>query len=363
MAVTEQGLLAALSSVLDPHTGKDFVSTRALRNVQISGGDVAFDVELGYPAKSLVPELRRNLVAAAKGLGGVENVSVNITTKVIAHAVQRGVQLLPQVKNIIAVASGKGGVGKSTTAANLALALAAEGASVGVLDADIYGPSQPMMLGINRRPESDDGKTMEPLENYGVQVMSIGFLVDQDEAMIWRGPMATQALEQLLRQTNWKDLDYLIIDMPPGTGDIQLTLSQRVPMTGAVIVTTPQDIALLDAKKGIKMFEKVGVPILGIVENMAAHVCSNCGHVEHIFGADGGKKMAAEYNMDYLGALPLDMSIRLQADSGKPTVVADPDGDVAKIYKKVARDVAVKIAQQAKDFSSKFPTISISKNT
>lgn len=363
MAVTEQGLLAALSSVLDPHTGKDFVSTRALRNVQISGGDVAFDVELGYPAKSLVPELRRNLVAAAKGVGGVENVSVNITTKVIAHAVQRGVQLLPQVKNIIAVASGKGGVGKSTTAANLALALAAEGASVGVLDADIYGPSQPMMLGINRRPESDDGKTMEPLENYGVQVMSIGFLVDQDEAMIWRGPMATQALEQLLRQTNWKDLDYLIIDMPPGTGDIQLTLSQRVPMTGAVIVTTPQDIALLDAKKGIKMFEKVGVPILGIVENMAAHVCSNCGHVEHIFGADGGKKMAAEYGMDYLGALPLDMSIRLQADSGKPTVVADPDGDVAKIYKKVARDVAVKIAQQAKDFSSKFPTISISKNT
>ena len=214
-----------------------------------------------------------------------------------------------------------------------------------------------------RRPESDDGKTMEPLENYGVQVMSIGFLVDQDEAMIWRGPMATQALEQLLRQTNWKDLDYLIIDMPPGTGDIQLTLSQRVPMTGAVIVTTPQDIALLDAKKGIKMFEKVGVPILGIVENMAVHVCSNCGQVEHIFGADGGKKMAADYGMDYLGALPLDMSIRLQADSGKPTVVADPDGEVAQIYKKVAREVAVKIARQAKDFSSKFPTISISKNT
>jgi ATP-binding protein involved in chromosome partitioning len=363
MAVTEQGLLAALAQVCDPHTGKDFVSTRALRNVQISGGDVAFDVELGYPAKSLVPELRRQLVAAARGVPGVENVSVQIATKVVAHAVQRGVQLLPQVKNIIAVASGKGGVGKSTTAANLALALAAEGASVGVLDADIYGPSQPMMLGISRRPESEDGKTMEPLENHGVQVMSIGFLIDQDEAMIWRGPMATQALEQLLRQTNWKDLDYLIIDMPPGTGDIQLTLSQRVPMTGAVIVTTPQDIALLDAKKGIKMFEKVGVPILGIVENMAAHVCSQCGHVEHIFGADGGRKMAAEYGMDYLGALPLDMSIRLQADSGKPTVVADPDGEVAQIYKKVARDVAVKIAMQAKDFSAKFPTISISQNT
>ncbi|MBV2217609.1 MAG: iron-sulfur cluster carrier protein ApbC [Diaphorobacter nitroreducens] len=363
MALTEQALLAAIAGVQDPHTGKDFVSTRAVRNVQINGGDVAFDVELGYPAKSLVPELRRQFIAAAKAVAGVENVSVNINTKVIAHAVQRGVQLLPQVKNIIAVASGKGGVGKSTTAANLALALAAEGARVGVLDADIYGPSQPMMLGISRRPESEDGKTMEPLENYGVQVMSIGFLVDQDEAMIWRGPMATQALEQLLRQTNWKDLDYLIIDMPPGTGDIQLTLSQRVPMTGAVIVTTPQDIALLDAKKGIKMFEKVGVPILGIVENMAVHVCSNCGHVEHIFGADGGKKMAADYGMDYLGALPLDMHIRLQADSGKPTVVADPDGEVAQIYKKVARDVAVKIAQQAKDFSSKFPTISISKNT
>jgi ATP-binding protein involved in chromosome partitioning len=293
----------------------------------------------------------------------VENVSVNVFTKVMAHSVQRGVQLLPRVKNIVAVASGKGGVGKSTTAVNLALALAAEGASVGLLDADIYGPSIPMMMGVDGRPESDDGKTMDPLENYGVQVMSIGFLVAQDEAMIWRGPMATQALEQLLRQTNWRDLDYLIVDLPPGTGDIQLTLSQRVPMTGAVIVTTPQDIALLDAKKGIKMFEKVGVPILGIVENMAVHVCTNCGHVEHIFGADGGKKMAADYKMDYLGALPLNMQIRIQADSGMPTVVADPDGEVAAIYKAVARQVAVSIAAKNKDFSSKFPSITISKNT
>jgi ATP-binding protein involved in chromosome partitioning len=363
MAVTQAALTEALKTVLDPNTGKDFVSTKALKNLQIQEGDVSFDIELGYPAKSQVPAMRKALVAAAKGVAGVENVSVNIATKVISHAVQRGVQLMPNVKNIIAVASGKGGVGKSTTAANLALALAAEGASVGLLDADIYGPSQPMMLGIDRRPESEDGKTMEPLENHGVQVMSIGFLVDQDEAMIWRGPMATQALEQLLRQTNWKELDYLIVDMPPGTGDIQLTLSQRVPMTGAVIVTTPQDIALLDAKKGIKMFEKVGVPILGIVENMAVHVCSNCGHVEHIFGSEGGKKMAAQYNMDYLGALPLDINIRLQADSGKPTVVADPDGEVAGIYKSVARRVAVGIAEKAKDFSAKFPTITVSKNT
>ena len=363
MAVSEPDLLQALGTVQDPHTGKDFVSTRALRNLQVSGGDVAFDIEMGYPAKSLIPALRSRLIAAAKGVAGVDNVSVNITFKVAAHAVQRGVQLLPGVKNIIAVASGKGGVGKSTTAANLALALAAEGARVGVLDADIYGPSQPMMMGIDRRPDSLDGKSMEPLENHGVQVMSIGFLVSQDEAMIWRGPMATQALDQLLRQTNWRDLDYLIVDMPPGTGDIQLSLSQKVPMTGAVIVTTPQDIALLDAKKGIKMFEKVGVPILGIVENMAVHVCTNCGHAEHIFGEGGGKKMAADYQMDYLGALPLDMQIRLQADSGTPTVVADPDGEVAQIYKQVARTVAVKIAQQAKDFSSKFPTITVSQDT
>ena len=363
MSVTEQGLLAALSSVLDPHTGKDFVSTRALRNVQISGGDVAFDVELGYPAKSLVPELRRSLVAAAKGVAGVSNVSVNITTKVIAHAVQRGVQLMPNVKNIIAVASGKGGVGKSTTAVNLALALAAEGASVGLLDADIYGPSMPIMMGISGRPESLDGQNMEPMENYGVQVSSIGFLVDPDEAMIWRGPMATQALDQLLRQTSWKELDYLIVDMPPGTGDIQLTLSQRVPLTGAVIVTTPQDIALADARKGVAMFEKVGVPILGLVENMAVHVCSNCGHVEHIFGAEGGKRYAAQKGIDYLGALPLSLAIREQADSGRPSVIADPDGEAARSYKAIARQVAIRIAAKAKDFSARFPAINISRDT
>ncbi len=363
MTVTAQQVMDALKSVIDPNTGRDFVASKTIKNLTVSDADVAFDVELGYPAKSQAQGFRTALIAAARMVPGVGNVSVNISTKIAAHAVQRGVQLLPKVRNIVAVASGKGGVGKSTTAVNLALALAAEGASVGLLDADIYGPSVPMMMGVQGRPESIDGQTMEPLENYGVQVMSIGFLVAQDEAMIWRGPMATQALEQLLRQTNWRDLDYLVVDMPPGTGDIQLTLSQRVPMTGAVVVTTPQDIALLDARKGIKMFEKVGVPILGIVENMAVHVCSNCGHVEHIFGADGGKKMAAEYGMDYLGALPLDMQIRLQADSGKPTVVSDPDSELAGIYKAVARQVAVSIAAKNRDFSAKFPSIKISKDT
>ncbi len=363
MPLTQQSLLEALKTFIDPNTGHDLVSARAVKNLQVEGGDVSFDVELGYPAKSQVGHLRKGLIAAARSVPGVDNVSINITSKVIAHSVQRGVQLLPNVKNIVAIASGKGGVGKSTTAVNLALALAAEGARVGILDADIYGPSQPTMMGIDGRPESEDGKTMEPLENYGVQVMSIGFMIEPDNPMIWRGPMATQALEQLLKQTNWQELDYLLVDMPPGTGDIQLTLSQRVPLTGAVIVTTPQDIALLDAKKGLKMFEKVGVPILGVVENMAVHVCPKCGHAEHIFGADGGRKMAVEYGVDYLGALPLNLSIREQADSGRPTVVSEPDGEIAGIYKEVARKVAVKIAEKAKDYSAKFPTISISKNT
>jgi ATP-binding protein involved in chromosome partitioning len=363
MSLSEPSITAAIQTVIDPNTGKDFVSTRQLKNLRIDGGDVAFDVELGYPAKSQIAMLRKLLIAAVRTVPGIANVSANLATKIVPHAVQRGVQLLPKVKNIVAVASGKGGVGKSTTAVNLALALAAEGATVGILDADIYGPSQPMMMGIEGRPESEDGKTMEPMENYGVQVMSIGFLIEQDNPMIWRGPMATQALEQLLRQTNWAELDYLIVDMPPGTGDIQLTLSQKVPLTGAVIVTTPQDIALLDAKKGIKMFEKVGVPILGIVENMAVHVCEKCGHVEHIFGEEGGKRLAEEYKMDYLGALPLNLSIRVQADNGRPSVVSDPDGEIAGLYKAMARQVAVKIAQRAKDFSSKFPSISISKDT
>ena len=363
MSLTDAAVLAALQTVADPNTGKDFVSTRAVKNLKVEGGDIAFDVELGYPAKSQIPALRKALIAAVRTLPGVENVSVNLSSRITAHAVQRGVQLLPGVKNIVAVASGKGGVGKSTTAVNLALALAAEGARVGLLDADIYGPSLPMMMGLTARPESADGKTMEPLANHGLQLMSIGFLVEADNPMVWRGPMATQALEQMLRQTNWQDLDYLIVDMPPGTGDIQLTLSQRVPVTGAVIVTTPQDIALLDARKGLKMFEKVGVPILGVVENMAVYCCPNCGHSEPIFGADGGKHMAAEYGVAHLGSLPLNRSIREQADAGRPTLISEPDGEIAALYKGVARQVAVKIAEKSKDYSAKFPTISVSKGT
>ena len=357
MTLTVQDVSTALQAIVDPNTGKDLVAGKSARNIRVDGDDVAVDVELGYPARTQVDPIRRQVVAALRALPGVKNVSANVYQKIQPHAAQRGVKLLPNVKNIIAVASGKGGVGKSTTAVNLALALAAEGASVGMLDADIYGPSQPMMLGISGRPETPDGKSLEPMEGHGIQAISIGFLIEMDTPMVWRGPMVTQALEQVLRETNWRDLDYLIVDMPPGTGDIHLTLSQKIPVTGAVIVTTPQDIALLDARKGLKMFEKVGIPILGIVENMAMHTCSNCGHTEHIFGAGGGERMAKEYGVTYLGGLPLDIRIRQQADSGKPTVVADPDGDLAATYREIARKVAVRIAEKGRDMSLKVPSI------
>jgi ATP-binding protein involved in chromosome partitioning len=359
MSLTEQRIAEVLSSLVDPNTGKDFITTRSAKNIKIDGNNISLDLELGYPAKSQFAHLGKMVSDALQTVPGAETVKVNVSARVVPHAVQKGIKLVAGVKNIIAVASGKGGVGKSTTAVNLALALAAEGATVGLLDADIYGPSQPQMLGISGRPETTDGKHLEPMRAHGIQAMSIGFLVDQETPMVWRGPMVTQALQQLLNDTRWQALDYLIVDMPPGTGDIQLTLAQQVPVTGAVIVTTPQDIALLDARKGLKMFEKVGVPILGIVENMSMHICSKCGHEEEIFGSGGGAKMASDYSAELLGQLPLDMSIRQQVDGGSPTVVADPNGRITEIYKAIARRVAVKLAEQAKDHSSKFPTIKI----
>jgi ATP-binding protein involved in chromosome partitioning len=356
MSLSEAAVQTALRQLLDPNTGKDFLATRSARNIKLAGEDVSLDIELGYPGKSQLEPIRRQVVQALKQ-AGARNVNVNVASKVVAHAVQRGVKLIPGIKNIIAVASGKGGVGKSTTAVNLALALASEGATVGMLDADIYGPSQPMMLGIAGRPESKDGKHLEPMEGHGLQAISIGFLIDVDTPMVWRGPMVTQALEQLLKDTNWRELDYLVVDLPPGTGDIQLTLAQKVPVTGAIIVTTPQDIALIDARKGLKMFEKVGIPILGVVENMSVHVCPKCGHESHIFGEGGAQRMCRDYGTELLGQLPLDEAIRSQADSGKPTVVSDPDGAVAEIYRRIARRSAVKIAESQRDMTAKFPNI------
>ena len=362
MSLSELQVQNALKEVIDPNTGKDLVSSRCTKNIKVSDADVSVDIELGYPAKSQIEIIRALAIDKLKAIPGVGNVSANVTQKIVSHTVQKGVKLVSGVKNIVAVASGKGGVGKSTTAVNLALALAAEGATVGILDADIYGPSQPQMLGISGQPESLDGKRMEPMTAYGVQAMSVGFLIDPETPMVWRGPMVTQALTQLLGETNWQDVDYLVVDLPPGTGDIQLTLAQQVPVTGAIIVTTPQDIALLDARKGLKMFEKVGIPILGIVENMSIHICSKCGHEEHIFGSGGAEKMGTDYEVEVLGHLPLDINIRMQVDSGRPTVVAEPDGRIAEIYRDIARKVAIKIAERAKDMTSKFPNIVIQNN-
>jgi len=363
MPITQEQIHDVLKEAIDPNTGKDFFATKSARNIRVEQGNVTLEIELGYPARTQIEPIRRLVAQKLRALPGIGTVTIEVTSKIVSHSVQRGVKLVPGVKNIVAVASGKGGVGKSTTAVNLALAFAAEGASVGILDADIYGPSQPTMLGISGRPESKDGKTLEPMVGHGIQAISIGFLIDIDTPMVWRGPMVTQALEQLLKDTRWRDVDYLIVDMPPGTGDIQLTLAQKVPVTGVVIVTTPQDIALIDARKGLKMFEKVGIPILGVVENMSTHICSNCGHEEHIFGQGGAARMCKEYGTELLGALPLDINIREQADSGKPTVVADPDGRAADIYRAIARRLAVKIAESAKDMTSKFPNIVVSKNT
>ena len=344
MSITEAAVTEALKTVIDPNTERDLIGSRAARNIRVDGSDVAVDIELGYPAASQIGLIRDQVEAALRTLPGLGRTSLNVYQKIQAHQAQRGVNLLPNVKNIIAVASGKGGVGKSTTAANLALALAAEGASVGMLDADIYGPSQPMMLGITGRPTSTDGKTMEPMEGHGLQASSIGFLVDTDTPMIWRGPMATSALTQLFADTRWGDLDYLLVDLPPGTGDIQLTLAQKIPVAGAVIVTTPQEIATLDARKALKMFEQVNVPVLGIVENMAVHVCSNCGHAEHLFGQGGGEAMAAQYGVPLLGSLPLDLRIREQGDAGTPVVAAAPNSAPAQAYLAAAQAMAAQLA-------------------
>jgi ATP-binding protein involved in chromosome partitioning len=359
MAVSQLQVETAIKEVVDPYLEKDLVVAKAVKHIAVNDGTVTVDVVLGYPAKGYQDTLAVKLKEKIAAVAGVSKAIVNVSSKIEAHGVQKGTKPLPNIKNVIAVASGKGGVGKSTVAVNLALALSVEGASVGILDADIYGPSQPRMLGANTKPESKDGKTIEPVTSHGLQSMSIGYLIDEETPMVWRGPMVTQALEQLLRDSNWRDLDYLIVDLPPGTGDIQLTLAQKVPVTGAVIVTTPQEIALLDARRGLKMFEKVEIPVLGIVENMSTHICSKCGHEEHIFGEGGGRRMAEQYSVEFLGALPLDKRIREETDSGKPTVIADPECGIAQLYREIARRVGAKLSLQKKDYASKFPNIVI----
>ncbi|MFQ5936374.1 MAG: iron-sulfur cluster carrier protein ApbC [Acidiferrobacterales bacterium] len=358
-AVSKLQVESALKEVIDPYLHQDLVSANVVKNITIDGGNVVVDVTLGYPAKGWGHELSDKLKQKLDALAGVDAATVNIGSKVATHAVQQGVKPLEGVKNMIAVASGKGGVGKSTVAANLALALSAEGATAGVLDADIYGPSQPRMLGVKTKPHSKDGRSIEPIRSYHLQTMSIGFLIEEETPMIWRGPMVTQALEQLLRDTRWADVDYLVIDLPPGTGDIQLTLAQKVPVSGAVVITTPQDIALLDARKGLKMFEKVDVPVLGVIENMSTHICSQCGHEEHIFGEGGGKRMAEQYDIELLGSIPLDIRIREETDGGRPTVVADPDSRIGQIFRDIARRVAAKLSLRKKDYTAAFPNIVI----
>jgi len=356
--LTIDNINSILSSVVDKYTEQDIVSSNSINNINIDGDKVEITAELNYPAKGYHDELSKQITDALAE-NGINNVSVTVDTKIVKYSTQKGVAILSEVKNIIAVASGKGGVGKSTTSVNLALALQAEGAKVAILDADIYGPSQPRMLGVSKlKPDTSAEGKLLPILGHGMQSMSIGYLVDEDNPMIWRGPMVTQALEQMLRDTLWRGVDYMIIDLPPGTGDTQLTLSQKIPVSGSVIVTTPQDIALLDARKGLKMFEKVNIPILGIVENMSLHICSKCGHEEAIFGTGGGELMSKEADVNFLGALPLEMDIRTDVDEGTPTVAKDPDGRIAEIYKEIARKVSAKLTQQNRAMSS-FPSITI----
>lgn len=356
--LTKEHVETALKQIQDPYLGKDLVAGNTVKQIETEGDEVSVTVKLGYPAKGVTDGLARQIETKVKE-AGAERVQADVGWQIEAHTVQKSLKPLENIKNIIAVASGKGGVGKSTTAVNLALALSMEGATVGMLDADIYGPSQPRMLGVSGQPESSDGKSLEPMVAHGLQAMSIGFLIDEETPMIWRGPMVTQALEQLLNDTCWRGLDYLVVDLPPGTGDVQLTLAQKIPVSGAIIVTTPQDIALLDARKGLKMFEKVEVPVLGVVENMSIHICSKCGHEEAIFGQGGGQRMAEESGVDILGALPLDIKIREQADGGNPSVAMMPDSRIAEIYREIARKAAAKLAAQGKDYRARFPKIVI----
>ncbi len=362
MSISKQQIETALGEVIDPHMETDLMSAASVKGIEIEGDNVSVTLVLGYPAAGFFDSLKQLVREQLESLEGIGDIDVRVSSKIKSHAVQQNLKPLKGIKNIIAVASGKGGVGKSTTAVNLALALQAEGATVAILDADIYGPSIPRMLGCRGQPESIDGKSLEPMIGHGIQSMSIGYLVEEDTPMIWRGPMVTQALEQLINDTQWKDIDYMVVDLPPGTGDIQLTLAQKIPVSGAIIVTTPQDIALLDARKGLKMFDKVEVPVLGIVENMSIHICSQCGHGEHIFGEGGGERMAKEQNVDFLGALPLDIRIREQADSGNPTVAAMADSEISSIYRMIARKTAAKLATKAKDHSAAFPSIVIEHN-
>ena len=362
MAIDKSQIETALGKVIDVNTDTDLVTGKAVKSIDQYGDAWRIEIELGYPAAGYFEELKQQVADTLGKLDGVGELDIRISSKVRSHAVQQNLKPLQGIKNIIAVASGKGGVGKSTTAVNLALALQAEGASVGILDADIYGPSVPRMLGCQGQPESIDGKSLEPMIGHGIQSMSIGYLVEEDTPMIWRGPMVTQALEQLLNDTRWSDVDYLVVDLPPGTGDTQLTLAQKIPVSGAVIVTTPQDIALLDARKGLKMFEKVEVPVLGVIENMSIHICSQCGHSEHIFGEGGGERMSKEHGVELLGALPLDIRIREQADSGNPSVAAMQDSQISAIYRAIARKTAARLATKARDHSAAFPNIVIQNN-
>jgi ATP-binding protein involved in chromosome partitioning len=359
-AATDNAIREKLSTYTDPYLSQTLAEAKAVESVTLQNGVVSVGLVLGFPCADYVAELKTALQNYLQPLLGQCRLDLTLRAHITAHAVQRTLKPLDNVKNIVAVASGKGGVGKSTTAANLALAWAAQGAKVGLLDADIYGPSQPLMMGLaGAKPVSADGKQLTPLRAHGVEVMSIGFMIDPEQPMVWRGPMVTQALTQLLGETNWGELDYLVVDMPPGTGDIQLTLAQRVPVSGAVIVTTPQDIALLDARKGLKMFEKVEVRVLGVVENMSVHVCSQCGHVEHVFGSGGGARMAAQYGVQLLGELPLDVRIREDADGGAPTVISEPGSARAQAYFQMARRTAARLATLNKDYSRAFPKITV----